>query len=422
MIRILSRIKSQPWACTPEVMETIMDIASRQNLSPEAVAKELGRPLNNTYDVEMRGTVAVLPIQGPLIRYATMFSQISGATSYDMLAQDFNRAMSDPNVSAILLNIDSPGGEANGVSELADQIAAARGTKPIVAYVGGMGASAAYWIASAADEIVANDTSILGSIGTVMNVTDTKEKDAKNGVKNYTIVSSQSPNKRLDASTDEGQSQLQQLVNSLSDVFIAKVAHNRGTDTDTVMQNFGKGGVLVGQSAVTAGLADRIGSFEAVLAELQNPAIGTAPTQFAAAGATENIACEENMNKDEIAEKFPDVAAAFRQEGATQASAQATVAERTRIKGILASEQADGRTELAQELAFGTDMPAEGAVALLSKSAKAVAPVADKVDPLTAAMSKEKNPSVGADADEQADTLEAALARSNQLAAQHGIK
>lgn len=418
MIRILSRIKSQPWACTPEVMETIMDIASRQNMSPEAVAKEIGRPLRNSYDVEMRGSVGILPMQGPLIRYATMFSQISGATSYDMLAQDFAKMVDDPNVSAIILNIDSPGGEANGVSEFADQIAAARGTKPIVAYVGGMGASAAYWLAAAADEIVISDTAILGSIGTVMSVTDTKEKDAKAGVKTYTIVSSQSPYKRVDASSEEGQSRLQAMVDSLSDVFIDKVGQYRGVDAETVMKNFGQGDVLVGQAAVTAGLADRVGSFEGLLAELQNPAFSTAPTQLAAAGATEfNASGDIVMDKNEVAEKFPDVAAAFRSEG----TASGVTAERARIKGILASTEAEGRTDLAQELAFGTDMPVEGAVALLSKSVKATAAEPAKPDPLAAAMASVKNPAVGADTVEGEDTVEAAIARSTALGASLGI-
>lgn len=419
MIRILSRIKSQPWACTPEVMETIMDIANRQNLSPEAVAKELGRPLRNSYDVEMRDGVGILPIQGPLIRYATMFSQVSGATSYDMLAQDFNRMVNDPSVSAIVLNIDSPGGEANGVSEFADQIAAARGIKPIVAYVGGMACSAAYWIGAAADEIVLSDTGIAGSIGTVMSVTDTKEKDAKAGVKTYTIVSSQSPHKAVDASTEDGHKRLQVMVDSLSDVFIAKVAQNRGVDPETVMQNFGQGDVFVGQAAVTAGLADRIGSFEGVIAELQSPAYGTAPTQLAAAGATEiNASGDILMDKNEVAEKFPEVAAAFRQEG----TASGVTAERARIKGILASAEADGRTDLANHLAFETDSTVEASVALLSKSAKAAAPAPAKVDPLAAAMAGVKNPAVGADTEAGEDTVEAAIARSTQLAAQFGIK
>lgn len=124
------------------------------------------------------------------------------------------------------------------------------------------------------------------------------------------------------------------------------------------------------------------------------------------------------MNKDEVAEKFPDVAAAFRKEGETSG----VTAERARIQGILASAEADGRADLAQHLAFGTDLPVEGAVAMLSKSAKAAAPAATVVDPLAAAMADVKNPKVGADTDEGADTVEAAVARSTKLAAEFGIQ
>jgi ClpP class serine protease len=232
-------------------------------------------------------------------------------------------------------------------------------------------------------------------------------------------VSSQSPHKALDASSEEGSSRLQVMVDSLSEVFIAKVAANRGVAPETVMQDFGQGGVFVGQAAVTAGLADRVGSFEGLLAELQNPAFSTAQTQAAAAGGAVIQASEEHvMDKNEVAEKFPDVAAAFRQEG----TASGVTAERARIKGILAHAEAEGRVELAQELAFGTDMPAEGAVALLTKSPKAAAAETVKVDALTKAMADVENPNVGADTDKGEDTVEAAVARSAALAAQHGIK
>jgi len=267
-LRILGKIKSEPWAITQAYMDTIMDVAERQNLSPDAVAQKMGRPLENTYDVEYRDGVAILPVTGPLFRYANLFTALSGATSYDLLARDFAKAVDDPRVEAIILNIDSPGGEANGVSEFADQIAAARGKKPIVAYVGGLGASAAYWLAAAADEVVVADTAMLGSIGTVMTVRDSREKEAKAGEKTYEIVSSQSPHKRLDPATDEGRARMQALVDSLSDVFVDKVASYRGTDRDTVLKNYGQGDVLVGQAAVAAGLADRVGSFEGVLSEL----------------------------------------------------------------------------------------------------------------------------------------------------------
>lgn len=491
MIRILSRIKSEPWAVTQEVMDTIMDIAQRENMSPEAVAQKLGRPLENTYDVEYRDGVAILHVTGPLFRYANLFTAVSGATSYDMLARDFTRAVEDPRVEAILLNIDSPGGEANGVSEFADQIYAARGRKPIVAYVGGLGASAAYWIASAADEIVANDSAVLGSIGTVMTVRDSREREAKNGEKTYQIVSSQSPHKRLDPATDEGQRRMQAMVDAMSDVFLAKVARNRGTDVDTVMKNYGQGDVLVGQAAVNAGLADRTGSFEGVISDLANgdktagrqkqmnrgpmgAELSMADPKFAkkqrvraladhmdgmngmtgevaivkngpyyainfdepmkggknphkwmaeselelvdeeddsssmstqTAGSGDNQAVssmdpKEKLTAAQVAEQHPEAAAALRAEGEAAGKTAGATAERARIQGILASEDAKGRTELAQHFAFTTDMPAEAVLAALKAAPQAVTKPAN---PLAAAMAGEKNPDVGPDADTTAD-------------------
>ncbi len=421
LLRILGKIKTEPWAITQSMMDTILEVSERQNLTPEQVAKELGRPLNNTYDVELRDGVAILPVSGPLFRYANLFTQISGATSYELLARDFQAALDNPQVRAILLNIDSPGGEANGVSEFADQIAAARGQKPIVAYVGGMAASAAYWIASAADSIVVADTALLGSIGTVMTLTDTRERDAKNGVRTYEVVSSQSPYKRVDPATPEGRSRYQALVDAMSDVFTNKVATYRGTDLDTVLKNYGQGDVLVGQAAVAAGLADRMGSFEGVLSELSAGGYsGQAKMNAAASGGqtesadmrlflTSNApaAGDEQRTMEataaNIARLCPEAAEQLRGEGATAKAneiganaAQAVSAERTRVQAILTSAEAEGRGELAQHLAFSGDMPAEAAVALLAKSPKAVPA---KADPLARAMAGEKNPQVGADAD-----------------------
>ena len=421
LLRILAKIRSEPWAIDRSTMDTIIDIADRQNLSPEAVAKELGRPLNNTYDVTIRDGVAILPIQGPLFRYANLMTQLSGATSYELLARDFEAALSNPQVKSILLNIDSPGGEASGVSEFADQIYQARGQKPVVAYVGGVAASAAYWLAAAADEIVISDTAILGSIGTVMTIDDTRAKDEKNGVKRHEIVSSQSPHKRLDPTTAAGQSRYQALVDSLSSVFIDKLATYRGTTAEAVANDFGQGDVLVGMAAVEAGLADRMGSFEATVSELSTRGYGPVKLNAAARGATTEsadmrlfltsttpTAGDEQRTHEataaNIATLCPEAAEQLRQEGAAAtaaatgtATADAVAADRTRVQAILASTEADGRGELAQHLAFSTEQSAEQAIALLAKSPK-TAPV--KADPLAALMGKVTNPAVGADTEQ----------------------
>lgn len=420
MIRVLSRIKSMPWAIDQAAMNQILEIAERENETPQAVAAKLGRPLENTYSVEYRDGVAILPVTGPMFRYANLFTMLSGATSYDLLARDFSAAIADQKVKAVLLNIDSPGGEANGVSEFADMIYAARGTKPIVAYVGGQGASAAYWLASAADEVVVDETSITGSIGTVVSVQDNSEADAKAGKKRYDIVSSQSPDKRLDPSTDDGRAKMQVLVDSLTDVFVDRVARNRGTSRETVLSDYGKGGVFVGQAAVKAGLADRLGSFEAVVAELQGEPQGRqGSNRIGTAGAsnqevtmtekTEKPAASttgaEEITAASIAANHPDVAQALRAEGEqagrVAGASEGAAAERARIHDILAHDEAKDRPALAQSLAFNTDMTVEAAAKLLAKAAKESKP--SQFASFDAAMRNSGNPNVGADA-EASDT------------------
>ena len=416
MMRILTRLRSEPWAITRETMETIIDIAHRDNESPQAVAAKLGRELENTYDAEIRDGVAILSVTGPLFRYANLFTAISGATSYDILARDFNAALENPQVRSILLNIDSPGGEASGVSEFADMIAQARDRKPVVAYVGGMGASAAYWLAAATSEIVVNDTAMLGSIGVVLGIEDSRERDAKNGVRRMEIVSAVSPYKRTDPASDEGRSRLQARVDALADVFVGKVAAYRGVTRDTVAQEFGQGDVFVGQAAVDAGLADRVGSFEAVLAEMQMGKFRqNAVTMNAAASGMNQEFKMDETNGAPAADNQPNTTTASAADAQATTTAQAAApaqpaaagqqdqpnaaaSERARIQAILGAEEADGRQDLAHHLAFETAIDPEAARALLAKAPKATA-ASSSFGAFASAMAREGNADVGADAE-----------------------
>ena len=265
-MRVWNKAADEPWAITSSALTTILDIAARQNAPPEAVAAKLGRELQNSYRLEMRDGIAVLPVVGPLFRYANLFTQVSGASSYELLAKDFTQAVENPDVKAIVLNIDSPGGEVNGCAEFADMIHEARGVKPIIAYASGDAASGAYWIAAAADEIVVSKTSALGSIGVVGVYRGNKGEDA------VEVVSSQSPYKRLDPDTDDGRARLQKRIDTMADVFVDAVAKYRGVASSHVQNHYGSGDVFIGDTAVKQGLADRIGSFEKLLSELSgNP-------------------------------------------------------------------------------------------------------------------------------------------------------
>jgi len=268
-MRAFDLAANAPWAITQPALEMIMSIAAREHMdkgdlaSLEAVAAKLGRPLDNTHVVTVRDGVATIPIEGPLFRHGDMFSQISGATSIDALATDLRTALDDPTIQAIVLAIDSPGGEVNGTAEFADMVYAARGQKPITSYISDMGASAAYWIASAADEVIVAPTATVGSIGVIATACPPDRGGGSRA--SIEFVSSQSPDKRMDPTTTYGRTQIQALIDTCMDVFVAAVARNRNVPKATVLSDFGQGGVFLGQAAVDAGLADRIGSYEGVM-------------------------------------------------------------------------------------------------------------------------------------------------------------
>lgn len=146
------------WAITPEMLQTMMSLAKENNKPPEAIAREMGKEMKDSNAASVRDGVCVIRLCGPLFRYANLLTKVCGATSYELFAQDFNKALKDPTIKAIVLDIDSPGGEVNGCSEVADIIYKARGQKPIIAYASGACCSGAYWIASSCDRILAADS------------------------------------------------------------------------------------------------------------------------------------------------------------------------------------------------------------------------------------------------------------------------
>ncbi len=259
----LVALPGDPWLITESGLEQILraqGTVSAKDLS--AVLARRGDAPADLSSVELRDGLAILSVTGPILRYGGgVLSWFFDVTGIEDLARDFARVQDDPAVRAIVLNVDSPGGQVSGTNEFADMVYAARGRKPIVAYVNATAASAAYWIASAADRIVVDPTAAVGSIG-VVATTYGRDKDA------IEIVNSASPKKRLDPATDSGRAEILKTVDAIADVFIARVARNRGVSEDTVLARYGQGGVLVGAAAVDAGLADAVGSLEGVLGDL----------------------------------------------------------------------------------------------------------------------------------------------------------
>jgi ClpP class serine protease len=272
---------SVPWSITSEALDAMLSIASREDIDPDSLAhimhgpKSLalrdGRRRDDSERTQMLGGVARIVIDGPIYRYADYFTKYSGGVTTESLARDFQTALDDPAVAAIALIIDSPGGEATGINELADTIYAARGKKPIGAYIEGYGASAAYWIASAADIVTVDESALVGSIGTVMGVLD----PGKRIKMTIDFVSTQSPKKRVDPTTEDGRMYLQSLVDDMTEVFIAKVMRNRSMTRAEVLAI--EGGMRIGQHAVSAGLADSLGAEDRLIRDLAEQATRKSP-------------------------------------------------------------------------------------------------------------------------------------------------
>ena len=352
MSRAFELAASQPWLMLPDALDNLLTIADRMG-DPGALQSKTGVRLDNSRTVSLRSGVAIIPVVGPVFRYANLFTEISGATSTQVLATDLQAALDDPKVTAIILNIDSPGGVAAGINELADQIHSARSRKRIVAYVGGTGASAAYWIASAAGEIVVDETALLGSIGVVVEAV--VEGEATSGRKRYQIVSRNAPNKRPDLATEEGRAKVGETIDAMGAVFVAKVGRNLGVDPERVPEMGDFGGLRVGADAVASGLAHRLGSQESLITELAKPA-ATQPRKFnmttvnSTAQLREALAAGTDPNTIEIAQASQPDLAAVRTEAAT--------AERERITGINALASKGFEAEISAAIDAGTSVEA----------------------------------------------------------------
>jgi ClpP class serine protease len=278
----LAALRAQPWAIQPEYLAAAEDLlarvaessvlsalardghAERMEATLAAVA-QLGSPLEGARRATIRNGVAVVPVLGVIAPRASSLSMSTPGTSLDSLVHDLRAAEASADVHAILMLVDSPGGQVSSLAEAGAVIAATR--KPVTAFVQGDAASAAYWLASQAREIVADVTSALGSIGVVASL-KRRVGPSPDGTMTYEIVSTGAPDKRADVSTEEGRASIQALIDAIETEFVGAVAAGRRVSAETVRRDFGRGGMLAARAAVSAGMADAIGTLDGTLARL----------------------------------------------------------------------------------------------------------------------------------------------------------
>lgn len=269
--RAMSRI---PWAILPDKLADIEDFLVRVNttgpLTEAAVQEQYG-----TKEARPRirvGSVEVIPVQGVISQKINMMDNISGpgGTSTELLSQEIQRAIDDKQISAILLDIDSPGGSVFGVQELSDVIMQARDKKRITAIASPYAASAAYWIAAAANELVVAPSGQVGSIGVFLMHQDVSKAMEAEGVQTSYVKAGKykTEGNPYEPLSDDARAALQDQVNAYYDMFVKGVARGRGVSQAAVKGGFGEGRMVMAADAVKAGMADRVATFDATLGKM----------------------------------------------------------------------------------------------------------------------------------------------------------
>lgn len=216
--------------------------------------------------------VALIHITGFLQKHVDFFSALFGAKSIGDIVAQVEAAANDGSVNSTLLIIDSPGGTAAGMTDLADAIFEHRSSKPIVAYVSDWAASGGYYAASQADRIVVDRDGFVGSIGTYIVLEDLSAAAANEGIKVHVIKSGEFKGLGVPGTpvTAAALDEMQRLVTDLSLIFIADVARGRGDRLPlSKVQTLADGRIHMGQHAVDLGLADEVGTLKKTLDQLR---------------------------------------------------------------------------------------------------------------------------------------------------------
>lgn len=327
-------------------------------------------PKRKPYNV--KNGVAIITVTGSLVNRGAWVGASSGLTSYEGIGHQVKTALSDDQVKAVILDLATPGGEATGAFETAELVRTLAAAKRTVAVVNGMAASAGYAIASGAGEIVTTETGVSGSIGVVMLHADYSRFLENEGIRPTLIFAGAH---KVDGNPFEPLSQdvredLQAEVMAFYDLFLKTVAKGRGSRLTAAAARKTEARTFIGQAAVDAGIADRMGTFESVLAELTRAVTSSGGRSTSQPKRTSMSENSDAPVKAGIPQAEHDAAvAAARTEGHAAGFKAAT----DRLGTILGAEGISGdaaRMAAALDLAVKSpDMKAEDVVAFVTKHA-----------------------------------------------------
>lgn len=371
---LLDFVMQRTWLLEEGTLQNLVSVVQRhdsgQKLSADEVhaiveAREQAKKRPVPAGFQIQGGVGVIPITGVIAKFS---SQVNGAssprgTSIEAIRNGLHQALEDESVETIVLDVDSPGGSADGVPEMADEIYEARQKKRIVAITDGMVGSAAYFLASQAHEIVATKGAEIGSIGTYAVLVESRRAAEQEGFDVHVLRTGKFKGVGVPgaAITDEQKANIQGRVDAINEFFVEAVARGRGVSMERARE-LADGAVHITASAIEKGLADRIGLPTEVIAQAQKAASErrgyrldagpTKPNPEAATTPKEDTMADpvtETLTADKVAAEHPAIAEHFRAEGRKEGVQQGQEQERERISYIR-SNAAKGQDAIVDEL------------------------------------------------------------------------
>jgi len=255
---LLIECEGYKWAMEPTRLKSFVEFVAEHPLSENLAAVSISA---KPREIRMEGTTAIVPISGVLLKTVPMWVRWWGlaATGYDEIQQMIGAAVNNGAVENIRLQIDSPGGQVDGLVEAADAIFAARQSKTVTATIEDLGASAAYWLASQAENITAGRNTEVGSIGIYSVYVDYSKMADDMGAK--VIVIRSGPHKGMGVTgapiTDEQVAAVQKIIDAMADNFIGAVSAGRGMESDRVKE-LATGQLWIAADAKKRGLIDEV--------------------------------------------------------------------------------------------------------------------------------------------------------------------
>ena len=324
----LHALMCSPWLITESKLNDIHSLYTShlrgEGVDISAVEQRLGKELlNESQGYTINSGVAIIPIQGVIGKKMNMFTEISGGASTQLIERDIKNALNDPNVKSIMLNIDSPGGTVDGTESLAEVVRVAKTQKPVLTFADGLMASAAYWIGSAANEIVAaSDTTQVGSIGVITKHIDVSEAEKIDGIKTTVIAAgkNKATGNQHNPLSDGDKEIIQAQLNDINKIFTESVAKNRNTTAENVKETFGQGLVFLAKEAQSKQMIDHIADFDTTI---ENMSAGVWPANGVKV-ASDQVIIEKtqtkqrtkNMDIETLRAENPEIVKALLAEGA----------------------------------------------------------------------------------------------------------